>query len=186
MKSFKSVSLVAATSTRGKHTLPDLQYDYAALEPYISADIMRTHHLGHHATYVKNLNEIEEKLDDAVKEGSAKKVIALATGLKFNGGGHINHSLFWTLLTPNGGGEPSGELAETINRDFGSFDKMVQQLSLSANSLQGSGWAWLGYNKYLDILEVAACVNQDPLWPTTGNFYEIFLHQFYLNLKKNI
>lgn len=89
--------------------MPDLPYDYGALEPVISAEIMKIHHSKHHATYVANLNVAEEKLQEAKAKNDVSAVIGLGPALKFNGGGHINHSIFWQNLSPNGGGEPSGK-----------------------------------------------------------------------------
>jgi Fe-Mn family superoxide dismutase len=94
--------------SRLKHTLPDLPYDYNALEPTISAEIMQIHHSKHHAAYVTNLNIAEEKLAEAKAKNDVSGIIALAPALKFNGGGHLNHSIFWQNLSPKGGGEPSG------------------------------------------------------------------------------
>ena len=157
------------TTARSKHTLPDLPYDYNALEPVISAEIMQVHHQKHHATYVNNLNVAEEKLLEAKNRGAVNDEIALTSALKFNGGGHINHSIFWTVLCKNGTSEPQGELAEAIKRDFGSYQRMVDLLATSSTAVQGSGWGWLGYNKQMNRLELATCPNQDPLQATTGN-----------------
>ena len=88
--------------------------------------------------------------------------------LKFNGGGHLNHTIFWKVLCPKGSSEPTGELAEAIKRDFGSLDKMIEQLSAKSVAIQGSGWGWLGFNKQNNRLEITTCANQDPLWATTG------------------
>merc|ERR1712141_96532 len=129
------------------HSLPDLEYDYGALEPVISGEIMQLHHSKHHQTYVNNLNVAEEQLAEAQQKGDVSKMISLAPSLKFNGGGHLNHSIFWTNLSPNGGGEPTGDLLTAINNDFGSFDNMKTKLSASTVAVQGSGWGWLGYNK---------------------------------------
>jgi len=90
--------------------LPDLPYDYNALEPVISAEIMQLHHSKHHATYINNLNVAEEKLDQARAKNDVSSIIALAPAIKFNGGGHLNHSIFWQNLSPKGGGEPEGVL----------------------------------------------------------------------------
>jgi Fe-Mn family superoxide dismutase len=174
-------------SSRGKHTLPDLPYDYNALEPTISAEIMQLHHSKHHATYVANLNAAEEKLAEAKTKNDVSAVIALGPALRFNGGGHINHSIFWQNLSPKGGGEPSGELADLIKRDFGSFDNMKQRLSAATVGVQGSGWGWLGYNKTAKRLEIAACPNQDPLEATTGLVplfgIDVWEHAYYLQYK---
>jgi Fe-Mn family superoxide dismutase len=114
---------------RTKHTLPDLPYDYAALEPVISGEIMQFHHAKHHATYVANLNVAEEKLAEAQAKNDIGAIVQLAPALKFNGGGHLNHSLFWNVLTPNGTSQPEGALANAINKDFGSFDNMVKLMT---------------------------------------------------------
>ena len=99
----------------------------------------------------------------------ASSIISLGNALKFNGGGHINHSIFWHNLAPRGhGGEPSGELLDAIKRDFGSLDNLTSQVSAAAVGVQGSGWAWLGFNQKAKRLEVASCPNQDPLQATTG------------------
>ncbi|KAH8020373.1 hypothetical protein HPB51_001006 [Rhipicephalus microplus] len=94
---------------RSKHTLPDLPYDYKALEPIISADIMHVHHDKHHAAYVNNLNAAEEKMSEALAKKCTQSIISASVAIKFNGGGHLNHSIYWTNLSPNGGGEPKGE-----------------------------------------------------------------------------
>jgi len=175
------------TLSNSKHTLPDLPYDYNALEPTISAEIMKLHHSKHHATYVANLNAAEEKLAEAKGKEDVNGIIALAPALKFNGGGHINHSIFWQNLSPKGGGEPSGDLATAIKNDFGSFDNFKTKLSATAVGVQGSGWGWLGYNKATKRLEITACGNQDPLEATTGLVplfgIDVWEHAYYLQYK---
>lgn len=93
--------------------------------------------------------------------------VALGPKIRFNGGGHINHSIFWQNLSPNGG-EPEGELLEAIKKDFGSLEAFKENISSAAVSLQGSGWSWLGFNRTTKTLAIATCANQDPLEPTTG------------------
>eukprot|EP00088_Acartia_fossae_P050000 TRINITY_DN555_c0_g1_i10.p1 TRINITY_DN555_c0_g1~~TRINITY_DN555_c0_g1_i10.p1 ORF type:complete len:224 (-),score=55.07 TRINITY_DN555_c0_g1_i10:68-739(-) len=175
------------SSYRSKHTLPDLPYDYNALEPVISAEIMQLHHSKHHATYVTNLNVAEEKLQEAVAKNDVSSVIGLHGALKFNGGGHLNHSIFWQNLCPGGSGEPDGALMAAINRDFGSYNNMKDKLSASTVAVQGSGWGWLGYNKAADKLQIAACANQDPLEATTGLVplfgIDVWEHAYYLQYK---
>ncbi|CAH1226825.1 SOD2 [Branchiostoma lanceolatum] len=179
--------LLAAAGTRLKHTLPDLPYDYGALEPTISAEIMQLHHSKHHATYVNNLNVAEEKLAEAQAKGDVTTEIALGPALKFNGGGHLNHSIFWTNLSPNGGGEPQGEVLAAINRDFGSFENLKKKMSASSVAVQGSGWGWLGYDKENNRLSIAACPNQDPLQATTGLIpllgIDVWEHAYYLQYR---
>ncbi|XP_057294094.1 superoxide dismutase [Mn], mitochondrial-like [Hydractinia symbiolongicarpus] len=169
------------------HTLPDLAYDYNALEPTISAEIMQLHHSKHHQTYVNNLNVAEEQLAEAQEKGDVSKVISLAPALKFNGGGHLNHSIFWTNLSPNGGGDPSGELLEAINRDFGSVGNLKTRLSAITVAVQGSGWGWLGFDKVNKRLCIATCPNQDPLEATTGLVpllgIDVWEHAYYLQYK---
>ena len=143
------------------YELPDLPYDYDALEPHISGEIMQLHHDKHHATYVAGANAALEKLEKAREEGAdANEIRALSKNLAFNLGGHTNHSIFWKNLSPNGGGEPTGELAEAINRDFGSFEKFKDHFSAAATGLQSSGWAVLGYDHIAGrlIIEQLTCL----------------------------
>jgi len=172
---------------RLKHTLPELPYEYTALEPVISGDIMTLHHQKHHQTYVNNLNVAEEKSEAALKKGDISAVIALQSAMKFNGGGHLNHSIFWQNLSPNGGGDPSGDLLAAINKDFGNMDFFRQQMSDATVAIQGSGWGWLGYNKKTDHLHIATCGNQDPLFATTGLIplfgIDVWEHAYYLQYK---
>jgi len=181
------MTAAALAGNRYKHTLPDLPYDYNALEPVISAEIMQLHHSKHHATYVNNLNVAEEKLNDAVAKSDVSSVIGLHGALKFNGGGHLNHSIFWQNLCPGGSGDPSGELAAAIARDFGSFEAMKEKLSASTVAVQGSGWGWLGYNAGSGKLQLATCANQDPLEATTGLVplfgIDVWEHAYYLQYK---
>merc|ERR1711874_362570 len=176
------------TSVQSKATLPDLSYDYNALEPVISAEIMQLHHSKHHQTYVNNYNVAEEKLAEAVSKGDASTVIGLQGALKFNGGGHINHSIFWQNLCPvSQSGEPSSELMAAINKDFGSLENLQTKLSASTVAVQGSGWGWLGYNKAEKKLQIATCANQDPLEASTGLVplfgIDVWEHAYYLQYK---
>ncbi|KAK7497218.1 hypothetical protein BaRGS_00011512 [Batillaria attramentaria] len=180
-------SVLAPLAARLKHTLPDLPYDYNQLEPYISADIMKLHHQKHHATYVNNLNVAEEKLAEAVAKNDVSAIIALQPALKFNGGGHINHSIFWEVLTPKGAEEPKGDLLEQICQDYGSYENMKKELVTATVGIQGSGWGWLGYNPISGRLRIATCANQDPLQATTGLVplfgIDVWEHAYYLQYK---
>nr|AXR98616.1 Mn superoxide dismutase [Haliotis fulgens] len=182
-----SPAWLATAAVRMKHTLPDLPYDYNALEPYISADIMKLHHMKHHNAYVTNLNVAQEKLSEAEAKNDINSIISLQPSLRFNGGGHINHSIFWEVLSPNGGGEPDGDLMHCIKRDFGSYEEMKKELTASAVTVQGSGWAWLGFNPVSGRLRVSACANQDPLEATTGLVplfgIDVWEHAYYLQYK---
>ncbi|MCE5316723.1 MAG: superoxide dismutase [Parachlamydia sp.] len=170
-------------------TLPPLPYDLNALEPVISAEIMTLHYNKHHNTYVTNLNKAMEQYCDAEAKSDLPAMVALQQAIKFNGGGHINHSIFWTNLAPTnkgGGTPPTGKLAEAINKEFGSLEKLIEQLSAKAVAIQGSGWGWLGYNKAKDRLEIATCDNQDPLStkglaPLLG--IDVWEHAYYLQYK---
>src|SRR6195952_4500362 len=129
-----------------EYTLPDLPYDYAALEPHISARIMELHHDKHHAVYVAGANTALAKLAEARDAGDYGNVPKLEKDLAFHLGGHINHSIFWKNLSPDGGDKPTGELAAAIDDNFGSFDKFVGHFSAAALGVQGSGWAVLAYD----------------------------------------
>lgn len=161
-----------ATAVRRLSTqvsLPALPYAYDALEPTISADIMELHHSKHHQAYVNNLNVALEALSKAEADGDVTKILQLHSAIKFNGGGHLNHSIFWMNLCPaSESGAPAGELLDLINKSFGSVDAMKEKLTAASVAIQGSGWGWLGYNKDKDVIEVATCANQDPLEATTG------------------
>ena len=126
-----------------KYTLPDLPYDYAALEPHISAKIMELHHDKHHATYVAGANTAMEKMAEARANGDGAAAAKLSKDLQFNLGGHVNHSVFWQNLSPEGGDKPTGELAAAIDDHFGSFDAFRDHFTAAATTIQGSGWAIL-------------------------------------------
>jgi Fe-Mn family superoxide dismutase len=126
-----------------EYSLPDLRYDYGALEPHISGRIMELHHDKHHGGYVKGANTTLEKLAEARDKENFTQLGALEKALAFNLSGHVLHSLFWQNLTPKGGERPSGELGEAIKRDFGSFEKFKKQLTEAASTIMGSGWGAL-------------------------------------------
>ena len=126
-----------------QYTLPDLEYDYGALEPHISGKIMELHHDKHHAGYVKGANTTLEKLDEARDKEDFTRLSALEKALAFNLSGHVLHSLFWQNLAPKGDDRPTGELANAITRDFGGFEKFKKQMTEAAGTIMGSGWAAL-------------------------------------------
>jgi Fe-Mn family superoxide dismutase len=143
--------------TMNPYTLPDLPYDYSALEPHISGAILQLHHGKHHAAYVKNSNEVLEKLDEARRKEDFSRVAALERTLAFNLSGHILHSILWQNMTPQGGGAPSGEFASAIQTDFGNFERFRKQLSEVASTIMGSGWAalvWEPVGKRLLITQI--------------------------------
>jgi superoxide dismutase, Fe-Mn family len=125
------------------YVLPDLDYDFAALEPHISAEIMELHHGKHHQAYVEKANETLEKIDEARAKKELASVAGLEHALAFNVSGHVLHSIFWKNLVPGGGGTPTGELARRIALDFGSFEGMKAQLTQAAATIMGSGWGAL-------------------------------------------
>lgn len=171
------------------YQLPTLPYDFNELEPVISAEIMELHYSKHHKAYVTNLNAALEKYHEAETKNDVAQMISLQAAIKFNGGGHINHSIFWTILMPPSQVTqegPRGDLAKMIDRDFGSFDLFKEKLSNASVGIQGSGWGWLGYNKGQKRLEIATCANQDPLSaqgliPLLG--IDVWEHAYYLQYK---
>jgi Fe-Mn family superoxide dismutase len=128
-----------------RYVLPALDYDYGALEPHISGQIMQLHHDKHHAAYVKKANETLDQLDEARDKSDFTRIAGLEKSLAFNLSGHVLHSLFWRNLMPKGGGRPKGELANAIVRDFGSFEGFQKQISEVAATIMGSGWGALVY-----------------------------------------
>lgn len=171
-----------------KHELPALPYDYNALEPHIDEQTMRIHHDKHHGTYVDKLNgALEGHADLAAK--SVDELLAsldsvpenIRTAVRNNGGGHSNHTFFWQILSPNGGGEPSGALADAINSTFGSFEKFKEEFANAAAGRFGSGWAWLIVDN--GTLAITSTPNQDtPVMdgktPILG--LDVWEHAYYL------
>jgi superoxide dismutase, Fe-Mn family len=127
------------------YTLPDLPYDYAALEPHISGAIMELHHSKHHATYVKGANTALEQLAEARERDALTTVNMLEKNLAFNLGGHVNHSVFWPNMSPDGGDKPDGELAAAIDEHFGSFDGFRKHFTANSLGVQGAGWSILAW-----------------------------------------
>lgn len=169
--------------------LPELPYAYTALEPHIDAMTMEIHHTKHHNGYTTNLNKAIEGTALADKSISAilKDLDMSKSAVRNNGGGFYNHSLFWTIMAPNGGGVPSGALADAINSAFGSFEDFKTKFSDAAGSRFGSGWAWLCVHKG-GKLEICSTPNQDnPLMPDTGcgGFpilgLDVWEHAYYLH-----
>ncbi|KAI0743293.1 superoxide dismutase mitochondrial [Irpex lacteus] len=180
----RAFALSARAASANVHTLPKLDYAYDALEPHISGEIMTLHHTKHHQTYVNGLNAAEEAY---AKTSTPKERIKLQAALKFNGGGHINHTLFWKNLAPTsagGGALKDGALKQAIDKDFGGLDGLKKKLNAATAAIQGSGWGWLGYNPTSGKLEVVTSANQDPLLshvPIIG--IDIWEHAFYLQYK---
>ncbi|PQE29541.1 putative SOD2-superoxide dismutase (Mn) mitochondrial protein [Rutstroemia sp. NJR-2017a WRK4] len=165
--SSKRAATMASTSfVRTKATLPDLPYDYGALEPSISGKIMELHHSKHHQTYVNSYNAAIEKVAAAEAKSDIGAAIALQPVINFHGGGHINHSLFWENLAPaknGGGGEPSGALKTAIESSYGDFANFKSKFNAALAGVQGSGWGWLVKDTETGKVEIRTYANQDPV-----------------------
>ena len=171
------------------YEVPPLPYDYSALEPYIDTQTMQLHHDKHHAAYVNNLNaavQSHAQFASLPVEQLIQRLNELPenirTAVRNNGGGHANHSMFWRIMTPNGGGQPGGDLANAINSTFGSFDQFKAAFNDAGVKRFGSGWAWLILDRNGN-LQVTSTANQDsPLmegnFPIMGN--DVWEHAYYL------
>ncbi|AKG22334.1 superoxide dismutase [Calothrix sp. 336/3] len=178
-----------AQAKKGVIELPPLPYDYKALEPHIDEATMRFHHDKHHAAYVKNLNAAldkyprlkSQKVDDLLRNLN-KVPKDIQAVVRNNGGGHLNHSMFWQIMKPNGGGEPTGAIATAIKQEFGSFADFKKEFNDAGGKRFGSGWAWLVLSKS-GKLEVMSTANQDSplmsgMYPIMGN--DVWEHAYYL------
>lgn len=171
------------------YVLPRLDYEYNALEPHIDAKTMEIHYTKHHQKYIDELNhaleqhrELQHLSLEELLEDLEKVPVGVRTTVRNNGGGHFNHSLFWTYLSPQGGGEPSGELATAITKTFGSFDKFKEEFNAAAKKVFGSGWAWLCLDKN-NNLAVITTSNQDA--PISSGYkpllgLDVWEHAYYL------
>jgi superoxide dismutase, Fe-Mn family len=168
------------------YSLPELPYDYAALEPHISGQIIELHHDKHHNTYVQGANATVEKLAAARDANDFGAIVGLEKTLAFNLSGHVLHSIYWTNMTPGGGGSPEGGLADAIEAEFGGFDKFKAQLTQATSTVQGSGWGALAW----DPLGGRLIIEQ--IYDHQGNIgqgaipllvIDIWEHAFYLQYK---
>ena len=167
-----------------KFVLPDLPYDFAALEPHISGRIMELHHDKHHNTYVTAANKALESMEEARANGDAAGAAKLSKDLQFNLGGHINHSIFWKNMSPDGGDKPTGELASAIDDAFGSFDNFQAQFTAVATTIQGSGWAILAYEPIAGNLVIEQMYDQQngvPVATIPLLQLDMWEHAFYLD-----
>ena len=173
--------------------LPSLPYPYEALEPYIDTETMHLHHDKHHQAYVTNLNNALQGQSEQLASYSVEDLVrnisqvpdSIRTAVQNNGGGHTNHTMFWQIMKPNGGGAPTGELASAIEQAFGSFDQFKDTFNKAGLARFGSGWAWLVLNQS-GQLQVVSTANQDsPLmtghYPVMGN--DVWEHAYYLKYK---
>jgi Fe-Mn family superoxide dismutase len=166
------------------YTLPELSYDYGALDPHISGKIMELHHSKHHQNYVNGLNTALEKLEESRAAGSYDTINLLEKNLAFNLGGHINHSIFWKNLSPEGGDKPTGELAAAIDDNFGSFDAYRAQFEATALGIQGSGWAITAWDTLGQKLVIVQLYDQQANIPATlipVSQLDMWEHAFYLD-----
>ncbi|QKT09510.1 superoxide dismutase [Rhodococcus sp. W8901] len=167
------------------YTLPDLPYDYAALEPHISGKIMELHHDKHHAAYVAGANTALDKLAELREADALAPVVNLhEKNLAFHLGGHTNHSVFWNNLSPDGGDKPEGELAAAIDDQFGSFDAFRSHFSANANAIQGSGWsilAWDSIGQRMIIVQLYDQQGNISIGLTPLLMLDMWEHAFYLD-----
>jgi Fe-Mn family superoxide dismutase len=169
-----------------QYTLPELPYDYSALEPYISAQIMELHHSKHHAAYVAGANTALEQMAEAREKDSFGSINGLEKNLAFHLGGHINHSIFWPNLAPNAGDKPAGELGAAIDEFFGSWDGFRKQLTANANAIQGSGWSmlvWDALGQRLNIMQLFDQQGNLPAAQIPIVVLDMWEHAFYLQYK---
>jgi superoxide dismutase, Fe-Mn family len=169
--------------------LDPLPYGYKDLMPVMSEEILTLHYSKHHAGYVNKFNEALNAWEEAKKKGDWTQLVDLQSLLQFHGGGHLNHTFFWNSLAPTskgGGGKPKGELKMAIEKDFGSFEKMMEYFHAMANGIQGSGWCWLVYNKNSHHLGVTVTQNHGTvtaLGLTPLMVVDVWEHAYYLQYK---
>ena len=167
-----------------EYTLPDLPYDYGALEPHISGRIMELHHDKHHATYVTGANTALERLAEARDKGALETVNLYEKNLAFNLAGHLNHAVFWVNLSPDGGDRPVGDLATAVDEHFGSFDAFQKHFAAAAVGIQGSGWAvlaWDSVGQKLIVFQLYDHQGNLPLGVVPIVLLDMWEHAFYLD-----
>lgn len=172
----------------GEHRLPPLPYDYDALEPYISAEIMRLHHDKHHKSYVEGLNKAEKMMQQARETGDFSLLKHWEREAAFHGSGHYLHTIFWTNMIPNGGGKPSGILLKQIEEDFGSFEQFKSHFQEAANQVEGVGWAILVWSPRSHRLEILQSEKHQNLtqWDTIPLLVlDVWEHAYYLQYKND-
>ena len=168
------------------YALPDLPYDYGALAPHISGEIMELHHSKHHQTYVKGANTALEQMAEARDKNQLATVNLLAKNLAFNLAGHVNHSVFWPNMSPDGGDKPDGELAAAIQEDFGSFDAFRAHFTATAVGIQGSGWAILAWDSIGSRLLICQLYDHQgnlPVGLVPLLMLDMWEHAFYLQYR---
>ncbi|RPF55840.1 superoxide dismutase [Aquisalibacillus elongatus] len=172
----------------GQHTLPPLPYDYDALEPYISERIMTLHHDKHHQSYVDGLNKAEKEMEKSRKNNDYKLIKHWEREAAFNGAGHYLHTIFWNIMSPNGGGKPSGDLIRAIEQRFGNFNAFKKHFSEAAKNVEGSGWAILVYSPRSHHLEILQAEKHQNLtqWDVIPLLVlDVWEHAYYLQYENN-
>lgn len=170
----------------GEYTLPDMPYDYAALEPAITGEILELHHSKHHAAYVKGANDTLERLAEARDKGEFGGLVGLEKTFAFNLSGHVLHSIFWQNLSPDGGDRPDGELSAAIDEHFGSFEAFQKQLTTATAGVQGSGWgilAWEPLSRRLVIEQVYDHHGNVGMNTTPLLVFDAWEHAYYLQYR---
>ncbi|MFC5825981.1 superoxide dismutase [Nonomuraea insulae] len=170
----------------GDYSLPDMPYDYAALEPAITGEILELHHAKHHAAYVKGANDTLEKLADARDKGEFGGLVGLEKTFAFNLSGHVLHTIFWQNLSPDGGDRPDGELGDAIIEHFGSFDAFKKQLTTATASVQGSGWgvlAWEPLGRRLVVEQIYDHHGNVGMNSTPLLVFDAWEHAYYLQYR---
>ncbi|KAF6243484.1 superoxide dismutase [Nitrosopumilus sp. b1] len=174
-----------------EHKLPKMPYAYDALEPHLDAQTMEIHHTKHHQAYTNGLNDAWEDMSEENQDQGVIKILAdldqvkpeIRGKINFHGGGYVNHEMFWKSMAPGAGGKPDGNIAKSIDKSFGSFDKFKEEFSNKTATIQGSGWGWLVYNPKSKNVEYKAMENQDnpvieQLVPLLG--LDVWEHAYYL------
>lgn len=170
----------------GEHKLPPLPYNYNALEPYIDEEIMRLHHSEHHKSYVKGLNKAEKEMEKARKKGDFELIKHWEREAAFNGAGHYLHTIFWNAMSPGGGGNPKGPLAQQIESDFGSYAKFKEHFSEAAKKVEAVGWAILVWSPRSGRLEILQAEKHQNLsqWDVIPILtLDVWEHAYYLQYK---
>lgn len=168
------------------YTLPDLEYDYGALDPHIAGEIMELHHSKHHAAYVAGANTALEKMAEARDKDEFGTIAGLEKALAFNLGGHVNHSVFWTNMSPDGGDKPTGDLEAAIDEHFGSFDKFRAHFTNNAMTIMGSGWSILAWDTVGSKLVIVQLYDQQgnvPVGLIPLLMLDMWEHAFYLQYR---
>ena len=168
------------------YTLPDLEYDYGALDPHIAGEIMELHHSKHHAAYVAGANTALEKMAEARDKDDFGAIAGLEKALAFNLGGHVNHSVFWTNMSPDGGDKPTGELEAALDEHFGSFDKFRAHFTNNAMTIMGSGWSILAWDTVGSKLVIVQLYDQQgnvPVGLVPLLMLDMWEHAFYLQYR---